>query len=79
MQIPDWLPVASELQYHYGQHAQLANVAVDTLAASLGILLIFFGLPALDLILGQDPGTGDVVSLHVLPSYYFTASDLLGV
>ena len=62
MQVPRWLPILSELQYHYGKHTYFANVAIDTLAALIAALLVFAGLPAMDLILGQDPGTGQEVS-----------------
>ena len=55
MQAPDWFPMAHTLSAFYAQRPQLCNVAFDTLLSTLCTLLIFIGLPAMDLILGMDP------------------------
>ena len=54
-QAPDWFPMAHTLSAFYAQRPQLCNVAFDTLLSTLCTLLIFIGLPAMDLILGMDP------------------------
>jgi len=54
---PGWFPMAQTLSTQYAKHTALADTALDTLLATLAALLVFVGMPALDLILGEDPKT----------------------
>jgi len=49
--------MAQTLSTQYAKHTALADTALDTLLATLAALLVFVGMPALDLILGEDPKT----------------------
>ena len=43
------------LSDQYAQHTFLADMAFDTLLSTLAALLVFVGMPFLDLVLGMDP------------------------
>lgn len=47
--------MAQTLQDFYAQNAGLLDVGFDSILACLSTLMIFLGLPAMDLILGLDP------------------------
>jgi len=67
VQAPEWFPMAQTLSAQYTKHLVLADTAFDTLLATLAALLIFLGLPAMDLVLGQDPKNPAQVHLHCTP------------
>ena len=43
------------LSDQYAQHTFLADTAFDILLSTLAALLVFVGMPFLDLVLGMDP------------------------
>ena len=63
LQAPDWFPMAQSLGTQYSLYAQVFDTGFDTLLASMSALLVFFGLPAMDMILGIDSRTPAQVSL----------------
>lgn len=49
--------MSQSLSLQYEQHLQLVNTGFDTALAALAALLVFFGMPAMDMILGTDSRT----------------------
>jgi hypothetical protein len=58
--------MAQTLSAQYTKHMVLADTALDTLLATAAALLVFLGLPAMDLVLGQDPKTPAQVHIHYI-------------
>ena len=66
LQAPDWFPMSQSLSAQYAQHTELINTGLDTALASVAAVLVFFGLPAMDMILGTDSRTPAQVTTTIL-------------
>ena len=55
--------MSQSLSMQYALHSRLIDTAFDTALATVAALLVFFGLPAMDMILGIDSRTPAQVSL----------------
>lgn len=64
MQAPEWFPMAQSLRAEYDLYTDFFNTGFDTALACISALLVFFGLPAMDMILGADSRTPAQASLH---------------
>lgn len=75
LQAPDWFPMSQSLSMQYALHSRLIDTAFDTALATVAALLVFLGLPAMDMILGTDSRTPaqvqgrDVVFKSILYSH----------
>lgn len=64
MQAPEWFPMSQSLSLQYALHSHLVDTAFDTALSSVAALLVFFGMPAMDMILGTDSRTPAQVFLR---------------
>ena len=60
--------MSQSLSMQYALHTNLIDTAFDTALATVAALLVFFGLPAMDMILGIDSRTPAqvLVKIHLL-------------
>lgn len=61
MQAPDWFPMSQSLATQYAAYTHVIDTGFDTILATVAAVLVFFGMPAMDMVLGTDSRTPDQV------------------